>query len=98
VQPPLAPGGSSSDGVSVVPNYGEVNRRKGAFEQPEGITIQSVIISQYNASSARHQLFLIFDDDTSFKVFGEEPQGANAGGEQRVLEYARKYCGTIQKI
>lgn len=44
---------------------------KGAFEQLKGKTIQSVIIGQYNAGSPRHQLFLIFDDDTSFEVFVE---------------------------
>jgi len=44
---------------------------KGAFEQLKGKTIPSIIISQYNAGSPRHQLFLIFDDDTSFEVFVE---------------------------
>jgi hypothetical protein len=73
---------------------------KGACEQRIGKTIRSVIISQYNAGSPRHQLFLIFDDDTSFEVFGEAFQGANAvdaGGEDRVLEYVGKFCGTIRK-
>lgn len=74
---------------------------KGAFEQLIGKTIRSVVISQYNAGSPRHQLFLIFDDDTSFELFGEEFRGANAldpRGEQGVLEYARKFCGTVRKI
>lgn len=74
---------------------------KGAFEQLVGKTIQSVIISQYNAGSPRHQFFLIFDDDTSFEVFGEEFRGANAldaRGEEAVLEYAKKFCGTIRKV
>ena len=74
---------------------------KGAFEQLKGKTIQSIIISHHNAGSPRHQLFLIFDDDSSFEIFGEEFRGANtldSGGEQRVLEYARKFCGMIQKI
>jgi len=49
-----------------------------------GRTIRSVIISQCNAASPRHRLFLFFDDDPSFEVFGEEFHGTysvDASGE-----------------
>ena len=74
---------------------------KGAFEQLKGKTIRSIIISEYNAGSPRHQFFMVFDDDTSFEVFGEEFRGANKlddRGEETVLEYAKKFCGTIRII
>lgn len=69
---------------------------KGAFHQLSGKTIKSVIVSE-NKFPPRSQVFLIFDDNTYYEIYGDIISGAgrvDTGGEQTVTGYAKK-CGGI---
>lgn len=70
------------------------------IRQIVGKTIASVIVSDMNAGGPPTQVFLIFDDDTSYELYGDiyATSGLRDGGEAAVLKYAANFKGRITQF
>jgi hypothetical protein len=66
-----------------------------------GKTITGVIVCEENQAGPRQQIFLLFDDDTAYEIYGNDVHGAG-GLDQRnaaaALTYARSFQGRVQLI
>ena len=64
-----------------------------------GKTIRSVIVSEYNEKGPRTQVFLVFNDDSYYELYGDfrGAGGVDQGDEGRVIAYARQSQGKISR-
>lgn len=68
---------------------------KDGIKQIVGKTIAAVVIAD-NGRRPRHQIFLVFDDETSYEIYGDSftcAGGIDKMGIERVLEYAKLAMG-----
>jgi hypothetical protein len=60
-----------------------------------GKRIADVVWRKNGTHSPRHQLFLVFEDDTHYEIYAPErlkpAGGVDSGGLEHVLEYAHKF-------
>ncbi len=65
---------------------------KDGIKEIIGKTVSSVVIAYNENRPPRHQIFLVFDDETSYEIYGESftcCSGVVGKGIERVLEYAK---------
>lgn len=68
---------------------------KDGIKQIVGKTIAAVVVAS-NSRRPHYQIFLVFDDETSFEIFGDAmtcASGLNPWGIDRVLRYAKVAMG-----
>jgi phage-related protein len=66
-----------------------------------GKRVSGVVVVQQNQAGARNQLYLVFDGDTNFEIFGDTLGWSShiyPGGMKRVVEVARKAGGAVTVI
>jgi len=72
----------------------------GAWKDILGKTIQAVITAD-NPGDLRSQVFLVFSDDTSLEIFGQQFRCARSledGGLAAAVQYANRFDGAVQVI
>lgn len=65
---------------------------KDGIKEIVGRTVAGVVIAYNKARPPHHQIFLIFEDGTSFEIYGDSfscTSGVNRGGMEWALRYAR---------
>ena len=71
------------------------------LQQIIGKTIRAVVVSANRQCEPAYQLFLVFDDDTHFELYGAQLHSGSQlynGGEQAVLGYVQSSGGVITRI
>lgn len=61
-----------------------------------GKKIQGILVSEHPKISPRQQIFLVFDDGTSYELYGtlNTSSGLDSGGATRALNYAEAFSGS----
>jgi hypothetical protein len=70
---------------------------KDGIKQIVGKTISAVVIAN-NVRRPHHQIFLVFDDETSYEIYGDSftcAGGIDKKGIDRVLRYAKVAMGAV---
>lgn len=64
-----------------------------------GKRIKHIVVSEQNAREPESQIFLVFDDDTYFEIYGDlrVAGGVDCGGLESAVNYAKKFGGMISQ-
>ena len=71
---------------------------KDGIKQIVGKTITSIVVGKNDRSSPHNQVFLIFDDGSSFEMWGEHIScagGTDKGGVSEVVSYIERGGGAV---